>query len=209
MHKSDFKEWSCYTVIHPTDLLTEISVLSSDFSDYLFHTNSLETWLLEVIYLNHKSSLLLSAWLHGIWASYGVFLEDTLYYMASVNRMSLFLWPRSLVDLCSFHVTPNSVMQSIRESWMPPQIINHTEDYSIVCMGLWFSTPDRAKASDNLSTSLKFLDVSNGTKVWKIRSLWRFNLFMNILPSGKTVWIVSSRFPYYLQRSLFMTGIYW
>lgn len=123
MHKSDFKEWSCYTVIHLTHLLTEISVLSSDFSDYLFHTNSLETWLLEVIYLNHKSSLLLSTWLHGIWASH-VFLEDTIYYMARVNGMSWFLRPWSPVDLYSFHVTLISALQPMHASWMPPQIIN-------------------------------------------------------------------------------------
>jgi hypothetical protein len=53
------------TVAHSADLLTEICLLSPDLSDYLFHTNSLETSLLEVIYLNHKSLLLLSTWLHG------------------------------------------------------------------------------------------------------------------------------------------------
>lgn len=50
---------------------------------------------------------------------------------------------------------------------MPPQITNHTKDYSTVYMGLWFSPTDQAKASDNLSTSLKFLDASSEKKSTK------------------------------------------
>lgn len=53
------------SVAHPADLLTEICLLSPALSDYLFHANSLKTSLLEVIYLNHKSLVLLSTWFHG------------------------------------------------------------------------------------------------------------------------------------------------
>lgn len=141
MHKSHFKEWSCYIVIHYSDLFTEISVPLSDITDCLFHTNSLETWLLEVIYLNLKSSLQISTWLHGIWASHGRFLEDTVYYMTKVNRMFLFLWPGSLwacdlfmwlpTLLCSLHMNLGCCLK-ILIIW----------DFSTVYIGLWSSTPD-------------------------------------------------------------------
>lgn len=141
MHKSDFKEWSRYTVIHCNDLFTEISVPFSDISDCLLHTNSLETWLLEVIYLNLKSSLQISTWLHGIWASHSGFLEDTVYYMTKVNRMFLFLWPGSLwscvrfmwlpIRLCSLHMNLGCYLK-ILIIW----------DFSTVYIGLWSSTPD-------------------------------------------------------------------
>lgn len=54
MQKSDFKEWSYYTVIPPTGLFTEISIPFSDISDCLVHTNNMETWVLEVNALNHN-----------------------------------------------------------------------------------------------------------------------------------------------------------
>lgn len=93
MPKCDLKRWS--RVAHPADLLTEICLLSPALSDYLFHTNNLETSLLEVIYLNHKYSVLLSTWLHGTWDGCGTLLADTIHYKARVKGILTALIPSS------------------------------------------------------------------------------------------------------------------